>query len=84
MGERRTPQHNPEVQLAVLSTQVSSIATDVARIGVKVDTLDSKMDVLDAKQQRAEGVLAVVRFLGVSGVVVGVAALLKAFGAPLP
>ena len=72
------------MQLAVLSNQVSNIATDLARIGVKVDNLDTKMDTLDAKQQRAEGVLAVVRFLGVSGVVVGVVALLKAFGAPLP
>ena len=76
--------HNPEVALAVLSNQVSNVATELAKVAVKVDTLDSKMDILDAKQQRAEGVLAVVRFLGVSGVLVAIVALAKAFGAPLP
>lgn len=81
--------------MAIISTQMTGIVRDLAVIGGKVDALDTKIDTrtdalnvkfdaMDAKQQRAEGVLAVVRFLGISGVVVAVAALLKAFGAPIP
>lgn len=68
--ERR---HSPDVQLAILATQMTNLAAAVAAIDAKVDTLDHKM-------QRAEGVLSVVRWLGVGGVSIATVALLRAFG----
>lgn len=69
-----------EVQVAVIATKLDQVATSVAAIDTKVDRMDAKVDSVDAKMQRIEGVVAVVRWLGVGGVAIAIVALLKAFG----
>ncbi len=63
-----------------LEVQVAVIATKLDQVVATVGNIDGKVDNLDAKMQRVEGVVAVVRWLGVGGVVIAVVALLKAFG----
>lgn len=63
-------------KLAVLSSEVSSLKINTVAINVKLDAIDTKLD-------KAEGVLAIVRWLGISGVTIAVVALLKTFGAPI-
>lgn len=71
---------SPDVQLAVLSTQLGTVAIAVTRLEGAVGHLDGKVDTLDAKVQRAEGVLSLVRWLGVSGVIVALVALARSAG----
>ncbi len=59
--------------MAIIATKVDQVVSTVASIDGKVDTLDAKM-------QRVEGVVAVVRWLGLGGLTVALIALLKAFG----
>lgn len=70
MEDRR---QSPDVQLAVLSTQMVQISNQVSNLDLKVDTLTRKVD-------RAEGVLSLVRWLGFGGVAIATVALLRAFG----
>lgn len=67
--------------IAVLSGKVDALDT---KIDVRTTTLDSKIDAMDAKQQRFEGVLQVVRFIGFSGLGVAVWAMLRASGIQVP
>lgn len=69
-----------EVQVAVIATKLDQVASSVAAIDQKVDRMDAKVDIVDSKMQRIEGVVAVVRWLGVGGVAIAVVALLKSFG----
>ncbi len=62
-----------EVQVAVIATKVDQLVTSVSGIDLKVDSLDAKM-------QRVEGVVAVVRWLGLGGVAIAIVALAKSFG----
>lgn len=75
-----------EVQVAVIATKIDqlvigqvALVSSVEKIDGKVGALDTKVDTLDGKMQRIETVVAIVRFLGVSGVVIAAVALMKAF-----
>ena len=56
------------------------IATKVDALLPIVGSIEGKVDNLDAKMQRVEGVVAVVRWIGLGGVCIAVVALLKSFG----
>ncbi len=56
------------------------IATKVDQLVSSVSGIDLKVDSLDAKMQRVEGVVAVVRWLGLGGVAIAIVALAKSFG----
>jgi hypothetical protein len=76
MEERRTGQHvdsNVAMQIGSLATKVDRLSDDVSRLDLKVDTIGSKID-------KSEGVLVVVRWLGVGGVTIAVVALARSFG----
>ena len=70
--ERR---HNPPLEV-----QVAVMANDVSRLVATVSEIDKKVDSMYIKMQRIEGVVAVVRFLGIGGVLIAIFALAKAFG----
>ena len=67
---------NLAMQIGGLVSKVDTLSTSVASLDVKVDGMNRKLD-------RFEGVLAVVRYLGVGGVSIAIVALLKSFGAQL-
>jgi hypothetical protein len=66
----------PTDSFALLSYQVAEVKTAVVALDIKVDTITATVE-------RAQGVLAVVRWLGVGGVAIAVVALLKSFGVHL-
>lgn len=75
--------HSPDAAIAALTVQVQNVATDVIRVAGRVEGLDTKVDNLASKLDRFEGVLGVVRFLGLGGVAIAAVALLRAFGVHL-
>ena len=63
-----------------MANDVRNLTNSIQTVDGKITSLTTKVDGMDDKMQRIEGVVAIVRFLGVGGVVIAAAALLKAFG----
>jgi len=63
-----------------LAMQIGALSVKVDMVTASLASVDAKVDSLDAKMSRFEGVLSVVRYLGIGGVSIAVIALFRAFG----
>jgi predicted nucleic acid-binding Zn-ribbon protein len=71
---------NLAMQIGSLVAKVDTLSTELQKVDTKVERMELAVDQISSKIDRSEGVLAVVRWLGVGGVTIAILALARSFG----